>query len=221
MRPRRARRPRATCSPRRRAATSPSTVSSRASSPKACARRCARRRVRQNCRAPRRAVSEPRVSEPDEPPWPPPPPTPAPQDRGAEQRAGLPGRGGPMRAPSADDIDELPKRSRAGLIAALLTVLVILGLGAAAYLAAATASARWSTRCADRQSRRRRMPATSSRRSRIASASRRTDRPTPSSRPRPRRRPQRSRSASCSMKRIRPIRRASAMSARRSGAPRP
>ena len=38
-----------------------------------------------------------------------------------------------MRAPSADDIGELPKRSRVGLIAAILTVLIILGLGAAAY----------------------------------------------------------------------------------------
>jgi hypothetical protein len=38
-----------------------------------------------------------------------------------------------MRAPSADDIGELPKRSRVGLVAALLTVLLILGLGAAAY----------------------------------------------------------------------------------------
>ena len=80
-------------------------------------------------------IAEPRVSEPDEPPWPPPPPTPAPlapPDR-LDQRAGPPGRTGPMRAPSADDIDELPKRSRAGLIAALLTVVIILGLGALAY----------------------------------------------------------------------------------------
>jgi hypothetical protein len=38
-----------------------------------------------------------------------------------------------MRAPSADDLGELPKRSRVGLIAAILTVLFILGLGAAAY----------------------------------------------------------------------------------------
>lgn len=38
-----------------------------------------------------------------------------------------------MRAPSADDLGELPKRSRVGLIAAILTVLLILGLGAAAY----------------------------------------------------------------------------------------
>ena len=80
-------------------------------------------------------VSEPRVTESDEPPWPPPPPPAplAPPDRGMDQRAGPPGRAGPMRAPSADDIDELPKRSRAGLIAALLTVLIILGLGAVAY----------------------------------------------------------------------------------------
>lgn len=45
-----------------------------------------------------------------------------------------PGRQGPMRAPSADDIDELPKRSRIGLIAALAAVLLILALGAAAFL---------------------------------------------------------------------------------------
>ena len=81
-------------------------------------------------------VSEPRMTEPEEAPWPPPPPAPAPlapPDRGMDQRAGSAGRAGPMRAPSADDIDELPKRSRAGLIAALLTVLIILGLGAVAY----------------------------------------------------------------------------------------
>ena len=81
-------------------------------------------------------ISEPRMTESDEPPWPPPPPSPAPlapPDRGMDQRAGAPGRAGPMRAPSADDIGELPKRSRAGLIAALLTVLIILGLGAVAY----------------------------------------------------------------------------------------
>jgi hypothetical protein len=79
-------------------------------------------------------VSEPRVTEPEEPPWPPPPPPPppTPPERAIEPRGG-PGRHGPMRAPSADDIDELPKRSRVGLIAALLTVLIILGLGAAAY----------------------------------------------------------------------------------------
>jgi len=79
-------------------------------------------------------VSEPRVTESDEPPWPPPAPAapPAPPDRAVDQRAAPPGRG-PMRAPSADDIDELPKRSRAGLIAALLTVLLILVLGAVAY----------------------------------------------------------------------------------------
>jgi hypothetical protein len=42
-------------------------------------------------------------------------------------------RQGPMRQPSADDIDELPKHSRVGLIAAIVTVLLILALGAAAY----------------------------------------------------------------------------------------
>jgi len=81
-------------------------------------------------------ITEPRGNGPDEPPWAPAAPaTPiAPPDRGTDQRAGPPGRaGGPMRAPSADDIDELPKRSRAGLVAALLTVLLILSLGAVAY----------------------------------------------------------------------------------------
>jgi hypothetical protein len=38
-----------------------------------------------------------------------------------------------MRQPSADDIGDLPKHSRAGLIAAIVTVLLILALGVAAY----------------------------------------------------------------------------------------
>jgi hypothetical protein len=38
-----------------------------------------------------------------------------------------------MRQPSADDIGELPKHSRVGLVAAIVTVLLILALGAAAY----------------------------------------------------------------------------------------
>src|SRR5438309_1251963 len=42
-------------------------------------------------------------------------------------------RQSPMRQPSADDIGELPKHSRVGLIAAIVTVLLILALGAAAY----------------------------------------------------------------------------------------
>ena len=42
-------------------------------------------------------------------------------------------RQGPMRQPSADDIDDLPRGSRAGLIAAILVVLLIVGLGVAAY----------------------------------------------------------------------------------------
>ena len=53
-------------------------------------------------------------------------------DRAAEPRPGQQ-RQGPMRQPSADDIGELPKHSRTGLIAAILTVLLIVGLGAAAY----------------------------------------------------------------------------------------
>lgn len=39
-----------------------------------------------------------------------------------------------MRQPSADDIEELPKRSRVGLVAAVVTVLLILGLGAGAFV---------------------------------------------------------------------------------------
>ena len=83
---------------------------------------------------------EPRAPEPrfDEPPWPPPPPPPV--DRGME-RGAPPPRQGPLRAPSADDIDELPKRSRVGLIAALMTVVIILALGAIAYWQSARISA--------------------------------------------------------------------------------
>ena len=73
-------------------------------------------------------LPEPHAGEPAGPAWPPP----APPERAVEPRPG-PQRQSPMRAPSADDIGELPKRSRVGLIAALLTVLLILGLGAAAY----------------------------------------------------------------------------------------
>jgi hypothetical protein len=78
----------------------------------------------------------------DEAPWPPPPPPPL--DRGPErgaERAAPPPRQGPLRAPSADDIDELPKRSRVGLIAAVMTVVVILALGAIAYWQSARISA--------------------------------------------------------------------------------
>src|SRR5947207_621986 len=45
-----------------------------------------------------------------------------------EPRAGQQ-RQGPMRQPSADDIDDLPRGSRVGLIAAILVVLLIIGLG--------------------------------------------------------------------------------------------
>jgi len=53
-------------------------------------------------------------------------------DRPIEPRPG-PQRQGPMRQPSADDIDDLPRGSRVGLIAAILVVLLIIGLGVAAY----------------------------------------------------------------------------------------
>jgi hypothetical protein len=76
--------------------------------------------------------TEQRATEPREPAWPPEPapvPTPSPvvEPRPGQQRQG------PMRQPSADDIEELPGRSRVGLIAAIVTVLLILGLAAAAY----------------------------------------------------------------------------------------
>jgi hypothetical protein len=79
---------------------------------------------------PKRA--EQRAPEPVAPAWPPEPtpvPTPAPaiEPRPGQQRQG------PMRQPSADDIEEMPGRSRVGLIAAIVTVLLILGLAAAAY----------------------------------------------------------------------------------------
>ncbi len=51
----------------------------------------------------------------------------------AEPRVGTP-RQGPMRQPAADDIGELPRRSRVGLIAATFSVLVILALGVGAFL---------------------------------------------------------------------------------------
>ena len=66
-------------------------------------------------------IPAPNPFETPPPPQQPPPPPPRQQ------------RQGPMRQPSADDIDDLPKRSRVGLIAAIVTVLLILGLGAAAY----------------------------------------------------------------------------------------
>ncbi|MEA2930495.1 MAG: hypothetical protein QOG38_2923 [Hyphomicrobiales bacterium] len=50
----------------------------------------------------------------------------------AEPRPGMQ-RQGPLRQPAADDIDELPRRSRVGLVAAILTVLIILALGVAAF----------------------------------------------------------------------------------------
>src|SRR5256714_7065308 len=53
-------------------------------------------------------------------------------DRPVEPRPGQQ-RQSPMRQPAADDIGELPKHSRVRLIAAIVTVLLILALGAAAY----------------------------------------------------------------------------------------
>ena len=69
---------------------------------------------------------EPRISDARASTW-----TPEP-DRPVEPRPGQQ-RQSPMRQPSADDIGELPKHSRVGLIAAIVTVLVILSLGAGAY----------------------------------------------------------------------------------------
>ena len=73
-------------------------------------------------------IPEPRVSEPDAPSW----EAPAPPERPIETRSAAQ-RQTPLRQPSADDIDELPKRSRVGLVAAILSVLIILGLGATAF----------------------------------------------------------------------------------------
>jgi hypothetical protein len=83
-----------------------------------------------DARAPEQRAPEPRPPETRAPPpaWPPD----LPAERVAEPRQSQQ-RQGPMRAPSADDLGELPKRSRVGLIAAILTVLLILALGAAAY----------------------------------------------------------------------------------------
>jgi hypothetical protein len=83
-----------------------------------------------DARAPEPRAPEPRAPESraPAPAWPPE----LPAERVAEPRQSQQ-RQGPMRAPSADDLGELPKRSRVGLIAAILTVLLILGLGAAAY----------------------------------------------------------------------------------------
>ena len=73
-------------------------------------------------------IPEPRVTEPDVPSWEAPPPLERPiETRSSAQRQT------PLRQPSADDIDELPKRSRVGLVAAILSVLIIVGLGATAF----------------------------------------------------------------------------------------
>ena len=50
----------------------------------------------------------------------------------AEPRPGMQ-RQVPLRQPGADDIDELPRRSRVGLVAAILTVVIILALAVAAF----------------------------------------------------------------------------------------
>jgi hypothetical protein len=81
-------------------------------------------------------AAESRGAEPRAPAWPPEAPAavppPVPTERVGEPRLGQQ-RQGPLRQPSADDIDELPKRSRIGLVAAILTILIILGLGAGAF----------------------------------------------------------------------------------------
>jgi hypothetical protein len=79
-------------------------------------------------RLPDTRAPDARTPEQRAPAWPPE----LPAERVAEPRPSQQ-RQGPMRAPSADDLGELPRRSRVGLIAAILTVLLILGLGAAAY----------------------------------------------------------------------------------------
>jgi len=97
--------------------------------------------LRTPLRPPSRPAMEPRSPEPHAPEtrapetrapsWPPEVPERA-AERVPEPRLGQQ-RQNPMRQPSADDLGELPKRSRVGLIAALLTVLMILVLGAVAY----------------------------------------------------------------------------------------
>jgi hypothetical protein len=94
--------------------------------------------LRTPVRPPSRAIEQParaatppnpfeaRAPEPRTTTWTPEPDRPV-EPRPSQQRQG------PMRQPSADDIDDLPKRSRVGLIAAIVTVLLILALGAAAY----------------------------------------------------------------------------------------
>ena len=85
---------------------------------------------------PRSDLRASRNADPRSTSWSPetwPPPEASPVER-VDSRAATTPRQGPMRAPSADDIDELPKRSRVGLVAALVAVLVIVGAGAVAFL---------------------------------------------------------------------------------------
>jgi hypothetical protein len=56
-----------------------------------------------------------------------------PFEQGTEPRPSAQ-RHGPLRQPGVDDIHDLPQRSRLGLVAAILVVLVILGLAAAAFM---------------------------------------------------------------------------------------
>jgi hypothetical protein len=84
-------------------------------------------------RAPSRPVDQPRTPAAASPfDAPAPEPRAVEPDRPVEPRPGQQ-RQSPMRQPSADDIGELPKHSRVGLVAAIVTVLLILALGAAAY----------------------------------------------------------------------------------------
>ena len=82
-------------------------------------------------RAPEPRAPEPRAGEQraSSSTWPPEPASAPfePPPRPGQQRQS------PMRQPSADDLGEMPKHSRAGLIAAVVTVLLILGLAAGAY----------------------------------------------------------------------------------------
>jgi hypothetical protein len=103
----------------------PRVAEPRGAEPRAAEPRVAEPRISEPRVTPPR-IPEPRVSEPDVPSWEAPPERPI-ETRSSTQRQT------PLRQPSADDIDELPKRSRIGLVAAVLSVLIILGLAGAAF----------------------------------------------------------------------------------------
>src|SRR5215213_8719488 len=88
--------------------------------------------LRTPARPPSRPAGQPRTPAANPFDAPAPEPRVSEMERPVEPRSGQK-RQSPMRQPSADDIGEMPKHSRVGLIAAIVTVLLILGLGVAAY----------------------------------------------------------------------------------------